>query len=74
MLLDAHSPKQGAAGTYKGGFGFYPPVAFLDRGDGTGEARSNVRPAICGQARCSWGGSSEAISYAVCSSGRGRRW
>ena len=23
-LLDAHSDKQGAAGTYKGGYGFYP--------------------------------------------------
>jgi hypothetical protein len=37
-LLDAHSPKQGAAGTYKGGFGLDPLVAFLDRDDGTGEA------------------------------------
>jgi hypothetical protein len=30
-LLDAHSDKQGAEGTYKGGFGFYPLLAFLDR-------------------------------------------
>jgi hypothetical protein len=37
-LVDAHSPKQGAAGTSKGGFGFDPLVAYLDRGDGTGEA------------------------------------
>jgi hypothetical protein len=35
-LVDAHSDKQGAAGTYKGGFGFHPLLAFLDRGDGTG--------------------------------------
>jgi hypothetical protein len=27
-LLDAHSPKQGAAGTYKHGDGLYPLVAF----------------------------------------------
>ena len=48
-LVDAHSPKQGAAGTYKGGFGFYPLVAYLDRGDGTGEALAGVlRPGNAG--------------------------
>jgi Transposase DDE domain group 1 len=48
-LLDAHSDKQGAAGTYKGGFGFYPLVCFLDRGDGTGEALAGVlRPGNAG--------------------------
>jgi hypothetical protein len=48
-LLDAHSPKQGAAGTYKGGFGFYPLVCYLDRGDGTGEALSGIlRPGNAG--------------------------
>jgi hypothetical protein len=48
-LLDAHSDKQGAAGTYKGGFGFYPLVAFLDRGDGTGEALAGIlRPGNAG--------------------------
>jgi hypothetical protein len=36
-LVTAHSDKQGAAGTYKGGFGFHPLAAWLDRGDGTGE-------------------------------------
>jgi hypothetical protein len=41
-LLAAHSDKQGAAGTYKGGFGFYPLLAYLDRGDGTGEALSGI--------------------------------
>jgi Transposase DDE domain group 1 len=48
-LLDAHSDKQGAAGTYKGGFGFYPLLAYLDRGDGTGEALSGIlRPGNAG--------------------------
>jgi Transposase DDE domain group 1 len=48
-LLDAHSDKQGAAGTYKGGFGFYPLIAFLDRGDGTGEALAGIlRPGNAG--------------------------
>jgi hypothetical protein len=48
-LVDAHSDKQGAAGTYKGGFGFYPLVCFLDRGDGTGEALAGVlRPGNAG--------------------------
>ena len=36
-VVTAHSDKQGAAGTYKGGFGFHPLAAWLDRGDGTGE-------------------------------------
>ena len=48
-LLDAHSDKQGAAGTYKHGYGFYPLVAFLDRGAGTGEALSGMlRPGNAG--------------------------
>lgn len=48
-LLDAHSPKQGAAGTYKGGFGFYPLLAHLDRGGGTGEALAGIlRPGNAG--------------------------
>jgi Transposase DDE domain group 1 len=48
-LVDAHSPKQGAAGTYKGGFGFYPLLAFLDRGNGTGEALAGLlRPGNAG--------------------------
>ena len=41
-LIQAHSDKQGAAGTYKGGFGFHPLGAWLDRGDGTGEALAGV--------------------------------
>jgi Transposase DDE domain group 1 len=48
-LLDAHSPKQGAAGTYKGGFGFYPLLAYLDRGEGTGAALAGIlRPGNAG--------------------------
>jgi hypothetical protein len=48
-LVDAHSDKQGAAGTYKGGFGFYPLLAFLDRQDGTGEALAGLlRPGNAG--------------------------
>jgi len=34
-LLTAHSDKEGAAGTFKGGFGFHPMLAY---GDQTGEA------------------------------------
>jgi len=30
-LIEAGSEKQGAAGTFKGGFGFHPMLAFLDR-------------------------------------------
>jgi hypothetical protein len=41
-LIQAHSDKQGAAGTYKQGFGFHPLGCWLDRGDGTGEALSGV--------------------------------
>ena len=33
-LLGAHSEKEGAAGTYKGGFGFFPLLCYLDE---TGE-------------------------------------
>jgi hypothetical protein len=48
-LLEAHSDKQGAAGTYKHGFGFYPLVCFLDRQDGTGEALAGLlRPGNAG--------------------------
>jgi hypothetical protein len=36
-LVTAHSDKEQAAGNYKGGFGFQPILAFLDRGDGRGE-------------------------------------
>jgi hypothetical protein len=41
-LVTAHSDKDGAAGTYKGGYGFAPNLAFLDRGDGTGEALAGI--------------------------------
>jgi hypothetical protein len=41
-VVTAHSDKQDAAGTYKGGFGFHPLAAWLDRGDGTGEPLAAV--------------------------------
>ncbi len=48
-LLDAHTDKQGAAGTFKHGFGFHPLAAWLDRGDGTGEALAGIlRPGNAG--------------------------
>jgi hypothetical protein len=48
-LIDAHSDKQGAAPTYKQGFGFHPLGCWLDRGDGTGEALAGIlRPGNAG--------------------------
>jgi hypothetical protein len=48
-LVAAHSDKQGAAPTYKHGFGFHPLACYLDRGDGTGEALSGIlRPGNAG--------------------------
>jgi hypothetical protein len=48
-LVTAHSDKESATGTYKGGFGFHPLLAYLDRGDGTGEALAGVlRPGNAG--------------------------
>jgi len=48
-LVTAHSEKDGAAGTYKGTFGYHPDLAFLDRGDGTGEALAGLlRPGNAG--------------------------
>jgi len=45
-LITAHSDKQGAAGTYKGGFGFHPLLAFLD---GSREALAGIlRPGNAG--------------------------
>jgi hypothetical protein len=45
-LVTAHSEKQGAAPTYKRGFGFHPLVAFLDA---TGEAlAAKLRPGNAG--------------------------
>jgi Transposase DDE domain group 1 len=48
-LVEAHSDKQGAAPTYKQGFGFHPLGCWLDRGDGTGEALAIIlRPGNAG--------------------------
>ena len=45
-LLTAHSDKEGAAGNFKGGFGFHPLLAYLD---GTEEALAGVlRPGNAG--------------------------
>jgi len=45
-LLSAHSEKQGAAGNFKGGFGFHPMMAYLDE---TGEALAGLlRPGNAG--------------------------
>jgi hypothetical protein len=42
-LVLAHSDaKQGAAGTYKGSFGFHPLLAYLDRGQAPGEALAGL--------------------------------
>ena len=37
LVLSHSDAKQGAAGTYKGSFGFHPLVAYLDRGQAPGE-------------------------------------
>jgi hypothetical protein len=49
-LVIAHSDdKDGAAKTYKRTFGFHPMTAWLDRGDGTGEALAGqLRPGNAG--------------------------
>ncbi len=45
-LVTAHSPKEGAAGTFKGGFGYHPLGAWLDN---TGEALAALlRPGNAG--------------------------
>ena len=50
-LVTSHSDKQGSAGTYKGGYGFHPLLAYLDRGDGTGEGLAGLlRPGNAGSA------------------------
>lgn len=48
-LVTSHSDKESTAGTYKGGYGFHPLLAYLDRGDGTGEALAGLlRPGNAG--------------------------
>jgi hypothetical protein len=45
----SHSDKEAAAGTYKGGYGHYPLLSYLDHGDGTGEPLAGVlRPGNAG--------------------------
>jgi hypothetical protein len=49
-LLEAHSDdKDGAAPTYKHGWGFHPLLGYLDRGDGLGESLAGLlRPGNAG--------------------------
>jgi hypothetical protein len=49
-LVTSHSDgKERTAGTYKGGWGFHPLLAYLDRGDGVGEALAGLlRPGNAG--------------------------
>jgi len=45
-LIGSHSEKEGAAGTYKGGYGFHPMLAYADQ---TGEAlAAELRPGNAG--------------------------
>ena len=41
-LVTSHSDKEATAGTYKGGYGFHPLLAYLDRGDGIGEGLAGL--------------------------------
>jgi hypothetical protein len=52
-LITAHSDKEGAAGNYKGGYGYHPLLAFLDN---TGEA-------LAGQLRSGNAGSNTAADH-----------
>jgi Transposase DDE domain group 1 len=58
-LVLAHSDaKEGAAGTYKGSFGFHPLLAYLDRGGAPGEPLAGLlRPG-----NASAGGSDDLIA------------
>jgi hypothetical protein len=48
-LVTSHSDKESTAGTYKRGYGFHPLLAYLDRGDGTGEGLAGLlRPGNAG--------------------------
>jgi len=45
-LVTSHSEKEGAAGTFKGGYGFHPLMAYCDE---TGEALASIlRPGNAG--------------------------
>src|SRR5215204_7105948 len=43
LVLSHSDAKQGAAGTYKGSFGFHPLLAYLDRGPAPGEPQRQRR-------------------------------
>jgi Transposase DDE domain group 1 len=42
LVLSHSDAKQGAAGTYKGSFGFHPLLAYLDRGQAPGEPLAGI--------------------------------
>jgi hypothetical protein len=49
-LVAGHSDKEGAAGTFKGGYGFYPFMAYCDE---TSEALAAIlRPGNAGLEHC----------------------
>src|SRR3974390_1208021 len=54
-LISSHSEKQGAAGTYKGGYGFFPLVAYLDE----------TREALAAQLRPGNAGANTTIDHLV---------
>jgi Transposase DDE domain group 1 len=54
-LITAHSDKESAAGTYKGGFGFFPLVGYLDE----------TREALAGLLRPGNAGANTAIDHLV---------
>lgn len=61
-LVTSHSDKQGAAGTYKGGYGFHPLLCYLDE---TGEALAGLlRPGNAGANTAE--DHIEVLSRAVC--------
>ena len=75
-LLVAHSDrKQGAAGSYQHTFGFHPLLAYLDRGDGHGEALAGIlRP---GNAAANDAADHTAVlrlALAQLPAGHARRW
>ena len=55
-LIEAGSEKQGAAGTFKGGYGFHPVLAFLDRPADRLRRGAAGRPAAARQRRRQHGG------------------
>ena len=72
-LVEAHSAKEGAAPTFKGGFGYHPLTAWFDHGaDGAGEcAAIMLRPGNAGANTAA--DHIEVISRALAQAGLGSR-